>query len=227
MAQRVPVQRGAYQIEFEARSERDVGLHLEVCERHLLYPGNCAARALIVKSNQGARQRHELVLDARDLSVGPWYAPRLGFFAIAVTGAGQRVEIAKLRVSGPDGSDLLVNGDFGRGMARWFIVSERIHLPWHIKSIFLNLLFDQGMLGLLFFLLLTGGALWRLAVGRACRHPLAPCFAAAIAGFLVVGMFDSLLDVPRIAVLFYLMVLFALQLRDPRRSTGVPKSERR
>ncbi|WP_172404920.1 hypothetical protein, partial [Janthinobacterium sp. GW458P] len=33
---------------------------------------------------------------------------------------------------------------------------------------------------------------------------------AALAGFLVVGLFDSLLDVPRIALLYYLMLLGTL-----------------
>ena len=37
---------------------------------------------------------------------------------------------------------------------------------------------------------------------------------AALAGFLIVGMFDSLLDVPRVAFLFYLLLVWGLALRD-------------
>ena len=38
----------------------------------------------------------------------------------------------------------------------------------------------------------------------------APALAASLAGFLVVGLFDSLLDVPRLAWLYYLLLLTAL-----------------
>ena len=41
-------------------------------------------------------------------------------------------------------------------------------------------------------------------------NPCAQACAAALLGFLVVGLFDSLLDVPRIALLCYLMLLCAL-----------------
>ena len=34
---------------------------------------------------------------------------------------------------------------------------------------------------------------------------------AGIVGFLVVGLFDSLLDVPRVAFLFFLLLLLAVQ----------------
>ena len=52
--------------------------------------------------------------------------------------------------------------------------------------------------------------------GSARRHPLAPAIAGAVLGFLVVGLFDSLLDVPRVAFLFYLLVMLGLLLRPPR-----------
>jgi hypothetical protein len=36
-----------------------------------------------------------------------------------------------------------------------FFTSDRHHLPWHIKSLFLNILFDQGILGVFAVLLLS------------------------------------------------------------------------
>ena len=38
----------------------------------------------------------------------------------------------------------------------------------------------------------------------------AAAMLAALAGFMVIGVFDSLLDVPRIALLFYMLLLCAL-----------------
>ena len=75
------------------------------------------------------------------------------------------------------------------------------------------MLFDQGIVGLLLFVILTGGALYRLVAGAAHWHPLAPFLTAALAGFLLVGLFDSLLDVPRLAFLFYLLTLFGYVLQ--------------
>ena len=63
------------------------------------------------------------------------------------------------------------------------------------------------------FLMLTGGALFRLVAGVARTHPYSPFLAAALAGFLLVGLFDSLLDVPRLAFLFYLLIFVALALQ--------------
>jgi hypothetical protein len=123
---------------------------------------------------------------------------------------------------GPRGRNLIENGDFANGTARWFIVSERIHLPWHIKNMAFNVLFDQGAVGLLLFVLLVGGTLWRLTAGHARRHPMAPFLTASLVGFLVVGAFDSLLDVPRVALAFYLVLFAGLALEEPPRETAAP-----
>jgi O-antigen ligase len=101
-------------------------------------------------------------------------------------------------------------------------VSERIHLPWHIKNMAFNVLFDQGAVGLLLFVLLVGGTLWRLTAGHARRHPMAPFLTASLVGFLVVGAFDSLLDVPRVALAFYLVLFAGLALEEPPRETAAP-----
>ena len=68
----------------------------------------------------------------------------------------------------------------------------------------------RGSVGLVLFSLLTICALWRLNLGKARQHELAPYLSAAIIGFLVVGIFDSLTDVPRLALLYYLLLLYSL-----------------
>ncbi len=213
VAQRVsPVLRGRYTVTLDVRAPRAVQLHVEVCEKHLLYHHGCALANVPLAATGAAWRRYDVALDGRELTGGPWYAPRLAFFAVAVDSPGHRVEIDNMSLAGPDGRNLLVNGDFTDGMARWFFTSDRFHLPWHIKNLFLNVLFDQGLAGLLLMLLLTGAALWRLVAGSARRNPAAPFLAAALTGFIVVGAFDSLLDVPRLAFLYYLLVLLSLML---------------
>jgi O-antigen ligase len=161
-------------------------------------------------------------LDARSLSRGSWYAPRLAFFSMAVDTSGQSVDVGEVALIGPDGSNVLVNGDFSRDMARWMPISEKYDLPWHIKNLALDVIFDQGFVGLVLFVFLLLAALARLVFGTTRRQPFAPYLAAALAGFVVVGAFDSLLDVPRVAFLFYLILLTSLILPTGRPSEPAP-----
>ena len=215
VAQRVQVAPGGhYSIVIDARASAAAFLHLELCERHLLYVEGCAIAKVQMPAGDGSWHRFVTQLDGANLGDGPWYAPRPTFFAMAIESPLTRVDIANISLIGPDGAELLANRHFAQGMSNWFTVSDRLHLPWHIKNLGLNVLFDQGIVGLLLFLMLTGGALFRLIAGAARMHPFSPFLAAALAGFLLVGLFDSLLDVPRLAFLFYLLTFVALALRS-------------
>jgi hypothetical protein len=194
------------------RSPLATELHVEICEQQLLYNGECGAA--IQKVPAGADwQRISVVLDGTRLSPGRWYAPRFGFFAVAVDSSGRALDIRDVTLISPDGRNLIANRDFSEGMARWIPISERYHLPWHIKNLELDVLFDQGIAGVAIFGLLLVAALWRVIFGTAHNHPMAPFLAASLVGFVVVGAFDSLLDVPRLAFPFYLLLLTSLGLR--------------
>ena len=213
VAQQVSLVPGAtYSVVLDVRSEKVARLHLELCERRLLYVEKCAISASTVPATGESWQRQILSLDGAKIKGGPWFAPRPVFFAMAIESPGTSVVVDNVSLIGPDGRELLGNGNFAEGMARWFTTSDRFHLPWHIKNIGLNLLFDQGMIGLLLFALLSCAALCRLVAGVARAHPFAPFLAAALVGFLLVGMFDSLLDVPRVAFLYYLVLMMSVVL---------------
>jgi O-antigen ligase len=96
---------------------------------------------------------------------------------------------------------------------QWFFSTDRHHMPWHAKSLIVHLLFEQGLLGLGLAGLMVTAALWRCTVGHARNHPLAPALAGSLLGFVVVGLFDSLVDAPRVAFLFWCVCLLALGLR--------------
>ena len=125
----------------------------------------------------------------------------------------RKLEITDLQLSDGRSRALLANGDFAGEMAHWFFSSDRYHLPWHIKNLPLHLLFDQGLLGLLLFGALLLVAMLRLCFGRGREHVLAPALAASLIGFLAVGLFDSLIDAPRMAFMFYAVLLVSLGLR--------------
>ena len=217
VSQRVDLQAGAdYTLTVEARTVSPIALHVEICEKQLLYNAGCAIADTAVAPGLDAWKTLVIPLDTRAIGGSTWYAPKPLFFAIAVINQGSVVEIRSMRLIGPGHLDALINGDFSHRMSHWFSSSDKYHLPWHIKNLALDLLFDQGVLGLTLFTLLVGGALIRTALGRARQHPDAPYIAAAIVGFGIVGAFDSLLDVPRVAFLFYFVVMLGLMLRNPR-----------
>jgi hypothetical protein len=85
-------------------------------------------------------------------------------------------------------------------------------------------LFEQGVVGLVLAVSLVGLALGRLLIGTAREHPLAPAFAASLVGFLLLGMWDSLIDAPRISFLALTLLVLSLGLRaTPPPAVKVPK----
>jgi hypothetical protein len=211
VSQRVgPVPAGRYQLEFDARTPDKVQLGFSVCSKHLLYAESCAGRQTAV-TGSADWQHHKLEFNGRALSGGPWYAPQFIVFSIALENSGKRIDIDKLSLTDPHGRQILANGDFSAEMAHWFFTSDHHHLPWHAKNLFLHGLVEHGALGLAVLMTLAAVAVFRSLAGTRSYHPYAPAIVAGIVGFLVVGLFDSLLDVPRVAFLFFLLLLLAIQ----------------
>jgi hypothetical protein len=207
----------------DVKTTTGVGIRFEVCPKHLLYSDfNCVSETLETQSTANQWQHFEVKLRGDNPNRGDWFAPKFIAFSMAITRSGSIAEVRNLQLHDGAGHEVLANGDFSEGLHHWFISSDRNHLPWHIKNLLMNVLFEQGLVGLVVFLGLTGTALWRVTAGSARDHPLAPTIAAAIAGFHAVGFFDSLLDVPRDAFLYYFLVLLAVNLRYAAPSLSPP-----
>ena len=219
-SQRVSPPAGASTVRVDVRATAPLVLHLEVCEKQLLYNDACVIRQVQVQPKNGAWQSLSVALEGERVpSRGYWVAPKLMMFSVSLFTQGSVVDLDNLHLTDASETPLLRNGGFEQDLASWFFTSDRHHMPWHIKSLFMHVLFDQGVVGLVLWLALTAGALWRLSLGPARSHALAPALAGALLGFAVVGLFDSLLDVPRIATLYYFLVLVALSIRRPQTAT--------
>ncbi|MES3020515.1 MAG: hypothetical protein V4857_02915 [Pseudomonadota bacterium] len=192
-------------------------VELELCERQLLYPQNCIPLPLRLRPPDAHWQHYAVPFNAGALD-GAAFTGAPVQLALSVSGHAS-LELDNLSIVALDsGKELLRNGSFTRGYDHWFFSSDRHHLPWHVKNLALNQFFEQGWLGLAALLWLLGaGALVLLRRARGGDAHAAAC-AAALAGFLVVGLFDSLLDVPRISLLFYLFLFAALLRAAPSRA---------
>jgi hypothetical protein len=190
-------------------------VHLEVCRKHLLYTNECAGKDLQVPGGPDW-QTLEFALDGKRLGGGGGWLPRMTVFSVANAGRGRVLDVDDISVLDARGRSLLDNGDFSAASDLWFFSSDRHHLPWHAKNLWLHYFVEQGMLGAVAFSMLCLGALHRVTFGRAASHALAPPVAGALVGFFAVGMFDSLLDAPRLALLAFLLMFLALGLRKAR-----------
>jgi len=152
-------------------------------------------------------------LQGPDLTTGSWYAPRHGVFSITVRGAARSADVAAVSLRAPDGREILQNRDFSAGLAHWFPVAEGHFLPWHIDNLYLELLIERGVLGLVTFALLLAFALRNLQISLDDGLTFATFLAASLFGALLVGAVSSILDVPRVAFLMVLLLEVSLQLR--------------
>jgi hypothetical protein len=208
LAQRVASE-PAYRVRLEARSARPARIHLRVCERHLLYDGRCQVGFASTAPSATAWRHIELPLHGPALTAGERSAWRSALFEVSVLDAGGAVEFRRIALLDPGGADLLANGDFSAGLAHWWPVAQKYFVPWHIDNLYLELLIDRGLPALLVFLALVVLALARLSA-RAVRLPAAPFLAASLCGALLVGLVSSIFDVPRVAYLLQLLLVFSL-----------------
>ncbi|NVM78350.1 hypothetical protein FHW83_004178 [Duganella sp. SG902] len=181
-------------------------LHINLCQRQLLYPQNCAATPLRQIPTGVTWQRYFYPLDAGPLG-GDGLPVKL---EMAVEGRRAVLDIDNISLrTVPDDHELLRNGGFSDANNYWFFSSDRNHLPWHIKNLFLNIYFEMGWLGLSAYGLLLFSAVCVLLRRRDA------VWLAALLAFQVVGLFDSLLDVPRITLLSMLLLsAAALQAKE-------------
>jgi hypothetical protein len=224
---------GPMTLRLDVHGARSVELRAEVCEKHLLYNGRCVVGAAqfvpgdpdtpveAVAEGASRWQPVEIQLKGSTLDAGwPW-APRWLAFSLSVGTTAGRIEIDRLSLHDASGREMLVNGQFDQGLARWYFTSDRLHLPWHAKNLLLHVLFEQGVFGVAALALLAATALWRVTGGAARRRTLAAPLAGAWVGVMTVGLVDSVLDMPRAA--FVVLTLLALAVALPAGRQGSPR----
>jgi hypothetical protein len=151
--------------------EGTAAVGVTLCEKWLLTSARCETARVVAEgapAEPGARPGSAGKVGAAPAG-GPWLTGRAvlqGFepapgrplkFTLMLPTAGAPVEVASVSVQTPDGGELLRNGDFASGLARWFWSTD-VDPPWHIHSLPVALWFDLGWVGVV---------LWTLALGLA------------------------------------------------------------
>ena len=212
LSQRISMpEAGKARLSMQVRNTTAVDVVVEICEKHLLYHNHCISGSGTLAASGEAWQKQEIELAGKTaLTAGIPLAPRMAVFSIAVAQRGSRIELDNLLLLDAAQNSLLANGSFDDGLARWFTTSDHHHMPWHAKNLFVHLLLEQGLLGLFAFLLAATAALWRVSFGQGRSHSISPALAGGLLGLLIVGAVDSLLDMPRVAFVIWLMLAVSL-----------------
>jgi len=206
-AQRVSVRAGQrYHLELDVRSQQP-GARIEtpVCEKQLLNSRRCVWMAFEVPTDG---RWHRLSRDFSSGQVGAEDGLQRPAVELALYYPGNDglIDVDNVRLLAANGGNLIGNGGFTWGGDYWFFKTHS-HLPWHIKNVWVQLLFEQGWLGLSLFSLLAAFALARLAKAAWSGQALAWAWLASLLGLFTVGLFDSLLDAPRLATLLIALCL--------------------
>lgn len=183
-------------------------LDVGICEKLLLYPMNCSSN-LIFPNPDGKWHRYTLQLKSGTIGSEPWYMRPTAQLYFGNESKDGYLDIASVSLSDGTGN-LIRNGNFARGLDRWFFSSDRYHLPWHEKDLFLHIYFDQGFFGLAAFVLFSLYALLTLMKRAVQGDLLAAAILASLLSLFAVGLFDSVLDFPRIALLIYLLLFISV-----------------
>lgn len=196
-----------YVFSVNVRTSNKAVLDAQICKRLLLYAENCIGLNFGASPADGKWHRLRATINSGTLGSGSWFARAPTQLQLSIGGDQSQIDIDQVSLVDPlSGVELIGNGSFSAANDRWFFSSDHHHLPWHVKNFATNIFFEMGAFGVVVFLLTLGYATIRLVKAALLDNRLAEIALASIGGFLLVGLFDSLLDVPRLTLLFFLVI---------------------
>lgn len=196
-----------YQLNLKIRAKgQGAAVNVLLCDRTFLQGFGCQSATFPWSGEAGKWQPLQASLNSA--SVG---ANRLRLAKLSLENASpdKAIDIDDIALIDAEGVNHLVNGNFQAGADRWYFSSPYNHLPWHIKNLWLEVLFEQGWVGLFLFCGLVAVATARLAQWAWRGNAFAAVLLASLIGFLAVGAFDSMFDAPRLSLGFGLLIAAA------------------
>lgn len=199
-----------YPIELRLRSaEAGSRVVVSLCEKWLITSARCAETGFETAQG-GAWQTFEATLAADEVGGGKALLGRTVKLSIHHAGGKAAVDVDEIRLIDAEGANLLANGDFSQGMGRWFFSADN-DLPWHIWSLPVGLLFDQGWFGVIAVGLLLTCALWRAALSTRRGAVGSGALFGALSGIVVLGAVNTMIDSPRVLLLVLTLAFLALR----------------
>ena len=176
-----------------------------ICEKLLLYSDNCRGQR-IQSSNPGkwGTTSVDIPLTGLGMTNILGVLGRPIEFSIYSAAPNTTIAVRDLSLTDQWGREVLTNGDFRHGLDRW-IFTDDSHIAWRLFDVYLMLLFETGLLGLLSFAALCcvaiGGGVRALRRGEA----MGAAVIGSVTSFLISGLFDNVMEAPRLATVFLLV----------------------
>ncbi len=209
-----------YTLSLDLRSARaNSTIAVSVCEKSVQQSFRCKELRFQVNTAGNDWSHNQASFDSGEIGAGPRLLTRPVVLSIANAGSSTIIDVDNLRLVDEAGDELIVNGDFSRGGARWFF-SEDSHLPWHVHNLWVQILFEQGWFGVLAVAVAVATSLMRTAIGMWRGDLFSAAILAAVCGGLVIGVTESLFDGPRVTTLFFLLVFSGMLRPGVRERAG-------
>ena len=184
-------------------------LTVQLCAKWLLYSDDCLSVQLALPTSG---TWSPLILDLTGLPLEPLRRAhpfrRPVEFSLAFDRA-RWIDVTAISVRDDAGHELLQNSNFIDGTEHWFFTDDD-HIAWRIMNQYLMSWFETGVLGCFALATLIAGGLLGALQDIRRGGVLGAGIAGAIVAFLVAGVSDSLIEVPAIATLFYLLAFTGL-----------------
>ncbi|TCV88110.1 O-antigen ligase family protein [Sulfurirhabdus autotrophica] len=210
MAQSIKIMPNSpYTLSLDVRaSDQTKRLDISICEKKLFNSHLCQwLNVPVTKSKEW--QHQNIVFSSGQVGQGAWWARRPVQLSLYNPQDKGVVDIDNIHLTDSNGDNLISNGDFAQGGDYWFFKSGN-HLAWHIKNMWVHLIFEQGIIGLIIFCTLTLVAVWHLLRSLYAGSPHATAWLASISGLLTIGFVDSLFDAPRLGMMLVLALLVGI-----------------
>ena len=204
-----------YRLSADLRTESGRGeITLPICEKSLLYSFRCVWSTLQIDSAPGTWSRAERILNTKYVgsSLGKTAGQlsrrpvKLGVYN---NSQGNVIDIDNISLTDSSDKNLLRNGDFSEGTDYWFFTIDN-HQALNIDNFWVHLLFDLGWLGAASFMILLIYVCYRQIKALRKGDYYAAILLASVTGFVIVGTVGSPFESPRLSLLFFLIVFFAL-----------------
>jgi hypothetical protein len=206
------------------RAERAVRVRLAWCEQHLLYEGRCQETVATLQASTRFRVASFALttLSEGDVGGATWRPGATRVFKLAVLDVGARFDLGEIELWGATGRLPVLNSTFEHGLAHWWSASRAYFLPWHADNLYLEIVTERGVLGLLAWLALVAVA-WRGARRAGLDHGADP-WLLAVGALSVLGALISMMEFPRTAFLAQFLVAFPALLGGISRAGFIVRS---
>jgi hypothetical protein len=229
LGQKVPVEPGkVYTLSLSLRAPAPNGaLRVILCDKYILFSENCRGVDFRVQKT-GAWEVQSKDLPTAGLDPDPLFGLLHRPIDLALNNMNNRtiIDVKDIRLTAPDGAQVIVNGDFTRGADRWFVADEN-HDAWQIMNQFVLTVFESGLFGLIALLTTVGAAL--IGARRLMRRGdrMATAVVASLTVFLFLCLFQPPLQSPRLATIFYLICFVGLLMLEQGTYRGYLAQPRR